>query len=259
MAHIQLYNIDFKKIMESGQCFRILERQNSYRIVAGSHLAYGYPDGTLSCVAEDRSYWLNYFTCDIDYNFLGQYFVKHIDNQFVRDSVQFCKGLRLLKQEPFETLISFIISQRKSIKAISSCIEDLCINFGEELDIGIHAFPTPEALAEADLDTISGLGYRREYVRQAAQAIVDGTFSFDAMPRDYAGALSYLKQLYGVGDKVANCVMLYSLGFNNAFPVDVWVQRILDEHFNGSFPFDALEHSAGILQLYMFYYKRTHG
>ena len=148
------------------------------------------------------------------------------------------RGLRLVRQEPWECLVSFICSSNSNIPRISANVADISKNFGRPIalqDKTMFAFPTPEALAEAGEQRLRdlGLGFRAKYLAPAALAVADGDVELFALREaSYAEALETLTALPGVGDKVANCVMLFSMDKLDAFPVDVWVDRVLREWYS---------------------------
>ena len=147
------------------------------------------------------------------------------------------RGMRIIRQDPWECLISFICSSASNIPRISRNVESLCSAFGRPLRIGDYVrntFPTPQELAEAGEQRLRrlGLGYRAAYVAATANAIAEGKLDLMALREEsYEGALDALTTLNGVGDKVANCVLLISLDKLEAFPVDVWVHRALREWY----------------------------
>ena len=261
VENIVLPGVDIIKVMDSGQCFRVVPFEGEHRIVAGSHLAFGFQSGKdLELVVQNGTsdFWQHYFDMGRDYISIREYFKSYEGrgSEFITASAEAGAGMPLLNQDPFETLLSFIISQRKSIPAIRKCVESICDKYGSEIVPGIHAFPTPSQLEYADFIE-TGAGYRAAYLQDAVQAVCNGTLDLKSLrSKSYEVALEMLKHLYGVGDKVANCTLLYGLGFDNAFPIDVWVNRIIDEEFAGAFPYTAFPEYKGILQLYMFYQKR---
>jgi len=141
------------------------------------------------------------------------------------------RGIGLLAQDPWEVLISFIISQNNNIPKIARSIERLSTALGEPIGEGAHAFPTPARLAAAHPATLRAchLGYRAPYVREAARRVVAGRLDLEGLrrrPEDEAREA--LQQLPGVGEKVADCILLFALGHVTAFPVDVWVRRAVE-------------------------------
>ena len=158
----------------------------------------------------------------------------------LKTAIERYPGMRILRQEPWECLVSFICSSASNIPRITKNVESICATFGEPIRMGDYArsaFPAPDDLAGLDPSALRelGLGYRAEYVVSTARAIADGKVDLMALREDpYEAALESLVSLDGVGDKVANCVLLFSLDKADAFPVDVWIHRVLQEWcFNG--------------------------
>ena len=139
-------------------------------------------------------------------------------------------GLRVLRQEPWETLASFIASSTKQIVQIRQIIEHLSRRFGQPLNDDAYTFPSAATIAGATLPELRAckLGFRAEYLLAAAQMIDRGELCLEALPKmEYERALEELQKIHGVGEKVSNCALLFSCGFDQAFPVDVWMKRAL--------------------------------
>ena len=155
----------------------------------------------------------------------------------MRASISRYHGMRLLRQEPWECLVSFLCSPASNIPRISNNVEDMCTSFGRPIAMdGLvrHVFPTPDELAEAGEQRLRalGLGFRAKYVAAVARTVADGKLDlFSLRETPYEETLGALTARPGVGDKVANCVMLFSLDKLEAFPVDVWVRRALKEWY----------------------------
>lgn len=264
-------NLDIKQIAESGQCFRMNALEdNKYRTVAyGRYIELTQIDETtvdFSCTEEEfNEIWKDYFDLSYDYKRIVDRLLSGKD-EFLKKSADFGKGIRILRQEPFEALISFIISQNKNIPAIKTCIEGICREYGEPVKTpqGImneyYTFPTPEALAFANREDLRKLktGYRDEYIIQAARAVYEGELDLQALVESsHEVAVEAFMRLKGVGMKVANCVSLFGLHHIEAFPVDVWIKKILDDVYDGKFDLNLYSGYAGIVQQYMFYYIRS--
>ena len=185
------------------------------------------------------------------------------------------RGLRLLRQEPWECLVSFICSANSNIPRISTTVEALASSFGEPISLDgdtRYAFPTPERLAEAGEFSLRllGLGFRARYVLQAATLVANGRVSLEAL-RDlpYQEARERLVEIPGVGDKIADCVLLFSLDKLEAFPIDRWVQRAVEEWYFGGkklrlpdirrWASDYFGSYAGYAQQYLFHGRRLEG
>lgn len=267
---IENNNFILEHIAASGQCFRMNKTEKEkYNLVAGDRFVtleqLDERRVRISCGEEEfLSYWQDYFDLEYDYKSIVSSLLAGED-EFLRKAAAYGWGLRILRQELFEILITFIISQRKSIPAIKRCVEELCLRFGERKQdsatgMVYYTFPLPESLAFASTEALreTGLGYRDEYVRQTSLAVVKGEIHLNSLPAaDYEEAVKELMKLSGVGIKVANCVALYGLHLIDAFPVDVWIDRILKSIYDNRFDAGKYKGYAGIIQQYMFYYIRS--
>jgi len=169
-------------------------------------------------------------------------------------------GIRILRQEPWEALCSFIISQNNNIPRIKKIIETLCTKYGQQLPCGRYAFPTPEALRDAGVDALfeCRTGFRAKYIYDAACKVSDGTLDLSAvMALPTADADAALQSVKGVGAKVSACALLFGLNKTDAFPIDVWMKRIIDKYYGGTLDVPSLGEYAGIAQQYLFYYIRS--
>ena len=179
--------------------------------------------------------------------------------RFLTQAERAGRGLRILRQDPWEMLITFIISQRKNIPAIRLAVEKLAMLYGHPVNEMLFTFPTPEELgraSEADLRA-AGLGYRAPYVKDAADKVLSGALDLEAMGKLGDEALfEKLISVKGVGKKVANCICLFGFGRTSRAPVDVWIERAITL-CGGVDPFPAFGEYAGIMQQYAFYYM-TH-
>ncbi len=258
---IELVNedLDIAKIAASGQCFRIDRAEDGlWEVTARGRLlrVEDRPDGALLHCGrgEYEDVWRDYFDMDTDYGAMRE--SVDPEDSYLSAAAESGRGIRILRQEHFEALISFIISQRKNIPAIKCAIEAVSRSFGERID-GTHwAFPSPEALAAASFDGLRAcsLGYRVPYVKKAAEAVASGELDLDALEAlDDEALLKALMCVYGVGVKVANCTMLFGYHRIGAFPVDVWISRVLEREYPDGFPFERYSGYAGVMQQYMFF------
>jgi N-glycosylase/DNA lyase len=290
---------DLEQIMESGQCFRIYRVSENevnhgtdltagninesvnfgtlYRATAADHTVLIRQEGknisshheklqnnlhliTFLCPPDEyEHFWCHYFDLETDY----RQYETAIDpaDSYLKSAFAFGSGIRILNQDPWEMLITFIISQRKNIPAIRQAVEALSKKCGTCIDKEnqIYAFPTPaqlSALTLSDLQSLS-LGYRAKYIYETTKQVVDGSLAltqWDILSDDDMHKM--LLSCYGVGEKVANCVALFGYHRIGAFPVDVWIDRIQKTYYNGHFPVEKYEGFAGIMQQYLFYYER---
>ena len=262
-------DFDLKKIVDSGQCFRPKEiSAGIFRFIVGENILNIKKSGEnifeVDCSAENwEKVWKNYFDMETNYadirrdikNFAsGKSYEK-----ILIDATEFGSGIRILRQEPFEMLISFIISQRKNIPSIRSSVEKICVRFGRRVG-EVNLFPRVEEISGATINDLTGLGlaYRKDYIRDALNKILSGEINLTALKNFSDEKLvESLKKIRGIGDKVANCVALFAYHRVNRAPVDIWIKRAINEDFNGENIFEIFGRNAGILQQYIFYYKRN--
>lgn len=258
---LRLRCFDPRAIAESGQCFRMLPTVGGATVIAsGRRLTIETLGGgrfRFSCDREGfDAFWRDYLDLNVDYAAMQREAPE--GDAFLRRAIRCGHGLRILRQDPWETLIGFILSQRKSIPAIRGCMERLCERFGDDCG-GYRAFPTASALAYADEATLRdcGLGYRAPYVLAAARAVAEDTLNLSALAAlDDEALLQALAELRGVGVKVTSCVALFGYHRLACAPVDVWIARVIDEEYGGRSPFGAYGAFAGLYQQYLFCLKR---
>ena len=259
---------DLEKSCTCGQSFRWVAVDGGFRGVAGGKQVLAHQLGNTlrlePCSGEDAPFWAEYFDLARDYAPVEALL---LGDARLAQCLPSAQGIRIFRQDPFETLISFILSANNNIKRISGIVERLCAAAGEDMG-GYFAFPAPEAvcaLSEQELAAI-GAGYRARYVKSSAGLVAQG---YDLEPlRDMPldEARKALATFPGVGPKVADCVLLFSLGHMNAFPVDVWVGRALKTFFfeDETLPDRAAVRAlvarlgpySGIVQQYLFHHMR---
>ncbi len=228
-----------------------------------------------SCTEEEFSdFWNGYFDLGRDYGAIR----RSVDPQdsFLTAAVRCGCGIRILRQDLWETIVSFLVSQNNNITRIRRSLEALCTRYGEKISVNafsdwpdgsladesVHAFPSPEAILEGGPDGLEGLGlgYRDKYIFRMAQRCAgqEGRKWLGLLRKSsYEDALALLLKEYGIGKKVADCICLFALHHVDAFPVDTHMKQILTAFYPEGFPFSRYEGYAGILQQYMFYYKLT--
>jgi len=255
-------DFDLQKIAYSGQCFRCALINGMYRFITDNAVIYlkqlSETKYDASCTpGEWEQIWSPYFDIARDYRQIRK---SAAPDGFMEKAAESGKGIRILRQNRWETLVSFIISQRKSIPAIRKSIEALCKLCGDPIHAGqeeLYAFPSPCALLQASDSDLSdcGLGYRLPYIKDAAAALARNSALLDEWAVfDDMALLSSLKTIRGVGDKIANCVMLFAYGRTASVPIDTWINKIITEKYNGQNPFLKYGADAGIMQQYAFYY-----
>ena len=263
-----------KHIFECGQCFRWnKESDGSYTIVAYGKVINVKSDNNkiiiLNTNIEDyNSIWYNYFDLGRDYYNIKQDLSK---DPIMEKAIQYGNGIRILKQEPWETLISFIVSANNRISMISKSLNLLSKLYGQAIIYQgntYYSFPTAESLAQLDVDDIRQCkaGFRCKYIKKAAEIINNGEIILeDIKHRDVSQGRKELIKIPGVGFKVADCILLFAVQKYSVYPIDVWVKRVT-EHFYLSYDSkidDIYEFArnnfgdlAGFAQQYLFYYAR---
>lgn len=248
-------DFDLYKIAYSGQCFRVKEIDSSTFsfVTQNSRVTIKSLGDNKYDVSCDEDEWINiwhhYFDLDTCYEDIRKLIPK--TDKYLMASAEIGKGIRILNQDKFEMLISFIISQRKSIPAIKSSVEKLCAIYGED-----GFFPTPDALLKATSEELSscGLGYRVPYIIDSIAKVAHKDIDLDELSSLSDEELfEALKSFKGVGDKVANCVALFAYHRIGRAPIDTWIKKIIDTEYSGVNPFDKYGKYAGVMQQYMFY------
>lgn len=258
MITIDCEDFDIKKIAESGQCFRLNKEGDHWVNIAGDKIIRIYGNRLECSKREYNAFWKPYFDLETDYSAFRNKIPRK--DKFLLKAADFGKGIRILKQDPWEMLITFIISQRKNIPAIKSSVESICKLYGTEIEDGIFAFPTADQLSKAKESELKncGLGYRVPYIISASKMVVNGEIDLDELSSySEQELLNALMSIKGVGIKVANCVSLFGYHRIDAFPIDVWIARVLEEKYNNDFPLNRYNGFAGVIQQYMFYYARN--
>lgn len=258
--------------LECGQIFRFIRYEKGYKVCSLDKCAYAYNEGdfaVIECKREDREYFTKFFDVEKDYSKIYEGAVNS-GYQILEKSARLGKGIRILIQNEFEMLISFMISQNNNIPRIKSTIEKLCFFLGEKREFlgEYYAFPTVEKLASAPIEFYReiGLGYRAEYVKEVAKLINDGLNLIALNELDTPSLKKELLKIKGIGEKVANCILLFGYNRIDSFPVDTWIEKVYRENFLGKekdinkitkYFLDLFKENAGYYQQYLFYYKRS--
>lgn len=263
MTEKQLAPCDLGQIAASGQCFRMTACADGWwRVCAADACVYVRQQGDRLCFdctpEEFAATWRPYFDWDTDYAAM----LAAVDpaDAYLSAAAAYGSGLRILRQDLWETLITFVVSQNNNIPRIRGAVEALCRGWGQPRTDSrgqtYYTFPGPDALARAGLDELraAGLGYRDRYVSAIAQGGFDAA-AVAALPSD--AAYGALLALPGVGKKVADCVRLFGLHDLSAFPVDTWIRRLCAAHYGGAFPKERYAGFAGVIQQYLFFYGRA--
>ncbi len=249
----------------SGQCFRWNFENGIWKAIAEqkyAEISGTYPDAKIKCSQEDLFFWRNYF--DSEYDYVSAVHILEKDKK-IADAVKKYEGLILLRQPFFETLISFIISANNNIPRIKKIINNICSKYGCKMEYG-YAFPTPEALATLECVDLmeQNCGYRSDYIIKTSQMICDGYPYENLRNLPLDEARKELCKFKGVGKKVADCVLIYSLGRKDAYPVDTWIRKASWEYFGKKMTDEEIRKNAAerfgqdaaLAQQYMFLSER---
>ena len=286
LENVKDFNI--KQILECGQCFRWeMITDTNYIVVAYRRvIEIIQEDSTVTIlntnINDFNEIWKDYFDLNVNYEEVK---IELSKDELLKKSVEFGYGIRILNQDPFEILISFIISARNSIPSIMKTIKKISERWGDKIEYKgntYYAFPTPNQLKDVTLEEIkeTGASFRSKYivdtiskVNAVIEAKSNGTLDEELKQFD----LDYIKSLpvdechkalqnfMGVGAKVADCIMLFSMGKHSAFPVDVWIKRAMIHFYLAPdvslnkirvFGREKFGELAGLAQQYLFYYAR---
>lgn len=281
MVTIENNCFSIPQICESGQCFRLdAVSEDTYELLAGSRYlkirirenlaeaagrdgnrkANSQGETILYCTQEEYdTFWKEYFDLSVSYSdYIGQ-----IDEQddYLKSAAAFGGGIRILRQDTWEMIITFILSQQNNIPRIKGLIRALSERYGKKCETpegrAYYAFPCAEELSRAAEEELRELklGYRSKYICQTARMVAGGEINLDALKEmEYTEARTELMRLSGIGGKVADCICLFALHQMDAFPVDTHIKKVLELHYPHGFPFEKYRGCAGVMQQYIFYY-----
>ena len=270
------YNL--AKTLDCGQCFR-WERASDDEwlgVAFGRLVSVKQIENELiiyNSTAEDfNDIWCHYFALEEDYEAIDRELLENCQHPTFVEALKEGKGIRILHQEAWETVCSFIISQNNNIPRIKKIIDALSFALGKQIDASgmenhgakdreFYSFPTAEAILNAGEDFIFSLktGFRAKYIIDAAQKWCSGEINKDELKKidKLEDAISYLCMVKGIGLKVASCALLFGFERHDPFPVDVWMKRVLDKYFEKDFNPSTFGKYAGVAQQYLFDYERN--
>lgn len=255
-------DLDLAQTLDCGQSFRWVENDGKFSGVAFRKKVeiyfeedYLFIDNTT--VEDYENIWKSYLDLELDYGKIREDIKKL--HPVLEEACAYAPGIRILRQEPWEALCTFIISQNNNIKRIKGIVERLCESFGDKID-DYYTFPSAEKLAELAPEDLAPIraGFRNKYIIDAAVKVNSGEVVLEkCRTLEYDDARAELMKIKGVGVKVADCTLLFGLHRVEAFPVDVWMKRALEKLFPDMTENDFGEY-AGIAQQYIFHYSRMH-
>lgn len=255
-------DFDLAQTLDCGQSFRWEDKDGKFSGVAYGKKVEIYYENDVLCIdnttEEDfDNIWKDYLDFELDYGKIREDISKL--HPVLKDACAYAPGIRILRQEPWEALCTFIISQNNNIKRIKGIVSRLCENFGEKKG-DYYTFPSAEKLAGLEAEDLAVIraGFRNKYIIDAAEKVNNGEVELEKCRNiDYEDARRELMKIKGVGVKVADCTLLFGLHRVEAFPVDVWMKRAMEKLFPDMTENDFGEY-AGIAQQYIFHYSRMH-
>lgn len=265
-------NFNLRDIFECGQCFRWNETdENTYIGIAfGKVIEVKLIEKDLyiynATKEEVENIWIDYFDLTRDYGIIKEELSK---DPLLAEAIEFGEGIRLLKQDPFELIISFIISANNRIPMIKRAIDRISQRWGEKIEYKgniYYTFPTIDRLRNATEEELKdcGVGFRGKYIKATVETLDDNMID-EMLNSNDDQCHKLLQKLSGIGPKVADCIMLFSMEKYSAFPVDVWVKRAMQHFYLApdvslpkirEFARDKFGKYAGFAQQYLFYYAR---
>lgn len=260
----KIKNLNLRTIANSGQCFRMYEvEENVFNIFSVDKMlrvkVLNNNTFDFDCSEKEFKYYSHYFDLSDNYDKYSKICKK--SDKFLKKCIEFSNGLRILNQDKFEMIISFIISQRKSVKAIQTSIDRMCKLSGKKIKNKygeFYAFPSAKEILKLSKSKLlsCGMGYRTDYIIEFCKDYIAGKYDLEAMNKlPDEELLNTLLSIKGVGVKVASCVALFAYHRMSICPIDVWIARVLDKKYNGKIPKE-YEKYAGMIQQYWFNYTR---
>ena len=280
---IELFDVN--KVFDCGKCFRfdrVTDSAHEKEFAGCAHEKYisVAQDGDTvyiynSNLDEYESLWKTYLGLDRDYGEINEDILSLSDNPALYDAINKASGIRILKQDEWEAICSFIISQNNNIPRIKKLISAISLSCGEKIDVSLmqehvadahrsnegnfYSFPKPEALLKLGISGLAELktGFRAKYIYDAAEKMSCGNINTHLISQmSTTNAIDELCRVKGIGPKVASCALLFGFEKLDAFPVDVWIKKVMAKYFDESFTPESLGRYAGIAQQYLFYYER---
>ena len=270
---VKIPRLNIFKTFDCGQCFRfdpVSRFGHEYEfggVAFGKYVVFAQDSDTEIIVygatkSDFESIWARFLSLDVDYEQIDASINETIKSEHLSLATRYSYGIRILRQDSWESLCSFIISQNNNIPRIKKIISSMAEKYGEKIDFygeSYYAFPTAKALTLAGVDGLFELktGFRAKYIFDASSKVASGEISLDKVKKsNFEEALNILYSIKGVGLKVASCALLFGFEKTEAFPIDVWMKRAIDKRFDGEFDYLALGNNAGIAQQYIFYYEK---
>ena len=266
-------NFDLKATVTCGQIFRFIEEDDSFTIVIKDRIINLKEDGDYIIIESSKeedleNIILDYFDLNTDYRKIEEEIIKK--DSKIKEAIDFSKGLKMIHQDPFETLIAYIISQNNRVPSIANALNLLSMNYGEKIIFKgkeYYLFPSIEKLSNLSVEDFRSckVGFRDKYLFEIIECINNKELELDKI-YDMTGdeALKYLVGFKGIGMKVASCILLFAYQKFDVYPVDTWVKKFMKEDYNiegeqkiREFTNKTYGKYSGLAIQYMFNYKRN--
>lgn len=243
-------SIDLQHTLDSGQVFRYHKENDGYRVIHGNHAFF--VDNNLEFKDIPASEFDSFFRLDDDYNKI----LKQISSDpIVNLSIKQYPGLRLLRQDPWECTISFLCSSATNIPRIKRDLNNIARTFGQERN-GFHLFPRIGEIDNLQKLQQCGTGYRAKFIHVVNNTVTQSFFN-KLKKQPYEDAKASLMELPGIGPKIAECILLFSLDHLNAFPIDTHIQKVVNEHYKNQNPQEYFSPYAGYAQQFLYHWRRN--
>jgi len=253
-----------KHILECGQIFSYLKENDKYIVLSKDKMAIIEEDESQVIIkTDDIAYFVNFFDLDNDYTAIKNRLLKNYP--YLKKSIDFGYGIRILKQDIFETIISFILSSNNNIKRIQKILFEIRKKFGNEIAPNIYSFPDVITLSNASEEDFKnmGAGYRAKYLVNACKQLANVDLN-SLKDKSTAEVNEFLLSIMGVGQKVADCILLFGYSKKDVFPVDTWIEKVYCEYFKQETDrnkirkllLEEFKEDSGYAQQYLFYSQR---
>ena len=263
---IENTDISLERTFTCGQCFRWHESAGKwFGIVNGKCAVLSQLDNGIfienTDISEVESFWVRYLDLNTDYSCM----LTDINDKFNKEAAECGKGIHILNQDPFETVISFIISSNNNIKRIEKIIDKFCVLYGEPIKYEsqiFYSFPSPEKLSSVTIEDLAELkaGFRDKYIFDFIKIInSEPSFLKQVSSLDTDAAKKELMRVKGIGDKVSDCILLFAFERGEVFPKDIWIKKAVKNIYGDDFDEHIFGKYAGIAQQYIYYYARLKG
>ena len=281
----KIKHFDVEKVFDCGQCFRfdpVTDTKHEVEFsgcACGKYISVAQDGDTLyiynATISEYETLWKEFLGLDRDYSAISSEILSLSKNPALIDAVDKTDGIRILKQNEWEAICSFIISQNNNIPRIKKLVAALCRACGDAIDVSLmnghiadahkeydghfYSFPSPKAVNSLGISGLADLkmGFRAKYIFDATEKWLSGIIDTEYLESaDTSDCIEHLCAVKGIGPKVASCALLFGFAKLDAFPIDVWIKKVMAKYFDEDFDPASLGKYAGIAQQYLFYYER---